>query len=151
MGTVTERAREARTELAGSVAYAYEGPRDCGEARWANVSRAGGAITLGRYLRPGREVTLSFESPLVSSGPLSVRARIVWCRPAGHSGEFEAGLAIYRDTPEMALDFAAMGYAARKQVNKGTDAPVSKPVWPGFEAVMETPQLAAQARCAHAV
>ena len=86
MSTVTGQAREARTELAGAVAYEYEGPRDCGEARWSNVSRTGGAIALGRYLRPGREVTLSFESPLVSSGPLVVRGRIVWCRAFGTSG-----------------------------------------------------------------
>lgn len=151
MATGAGRVREARTALAGSVAYGYEGPREQGVARWANVSRTGGAIVLGRYLRPGREITLSFESPLVHSGPLSVRARIAWCRPSGTKGEFVAGLAIYRDTPEMALDFAAMGYAARQQSNKCAGTPVSTPVWPGFEAAQETWQPAAPAHHAHAV
>ena len=51
----------------------------------------------------------------------------------------------------MALDFAAMGYAARKQSNTDLVVPVSKPVWPGFEAAIETSQPAAMAHCAHAV
>jgi hypothetical protein len=130
MNMIELRVREARTEMVGTVQYSYGTPEDCGVARWCDVSRAGASVRLGRYLRPGRELTLHVNSPLAASGPLTVRARVVWCAPLGDAGQYAAGLMVYRDTPEMALDFAALGYAARQQANGAAQqAETNKPMW----------------------
>jgi len=151
MGITTSRTRETRSALYGGLDYTCAGPSDTGSARWRNVSRTGAALELGRYLRPGREITLEFNSPLALSRPLRVRARVVWCRPEASGIAFTAGVAIYRDTPELALDCAALGYAARQQMNNAPEAPVSHPVWPGFDKVSETRQPAVLTHCAQAV
>jgi len=130
MDCMEQIAREARTELGGTLRYGYGAPEDTGVAQWVDVSRSGAAIQLGRYLRPGREVTLEINSPLAMNGPLKVRAKVVWCAAARKSGHFNAGLLVYRDTPEMALDFAALGYAARRQANHTTSGEINKkPLW----------------------
>ncbi|MBI1320318.1 MAG: hypothetical protein GC168_15430 [Candidatus Hydrogenedens sp.] len=151
MGLKSSQNREMRNALRGALQYTCAGPDDEGTARWLNVSRTGAAISMGRYLRPGREITLVFDSPLAYSHPHEVRARIIWCRPAGGGIEFTAGLEIYRDTPEMALDFAALGYAARRQSNNATGAPVTQPVWPGFTHGEGTRQPTVLTHCAQAV
>lgn len=139
MTTMEQTAREARTELGGALRYSYAAPEDSGVARWRDVSRSGASIELGRYLRPGREVMLEVSSPLVLNGPLKIRGRVVWCRPAAEAGRYVAGLFIYRDTPEMALDFAALGYAARRQSNTQDVNEVSKgPLWTLFSPRTET-------------
>jgi hypothetical protein len=128
MECMEQIAREARTELGGTLRYGYGAPEDTGVAQWVDVSRSGAAIQLGRYLRPGREITLEVNSPLAMNG---------------------AGLLVYRDTPEMALDFAALGYAARRQQNTTTSGEVSKkPLWNLFPQREESGNLGgfAQAR-----
>lgn len=149
MECMEQIAREARTELGGTLRYGYGAPEDTGVAQWVDVSRSGAAIQLGRYLRPGREITLEVNSPLAMNGPLKVRARVVWCTAARTAGHFNAGLLVYRDTPEMALDFAALGYAARRQQNTTTSSEVyKKPLWNLFPQREEAGNLGgfAQAR-----
>ena len=135
MNTTATIQRERRTSLKGSVEIAYDG-ESTGKARWMDVSRVGACIYLGRYLRPGRTLTLRFESPLVSNRQLEVTARVVWCRPEKNSPHYTVGLLIQRDTPEMALDFAALGYSARSRqavkTNKKEVPKVPVTVWPGF-------------------
>lgn len=106
--------REARTALAGGFHFECDAGH-AGTGRWLNVSRVGANVLLGRYLKPGREVTLRFASPLVSRDALEVTARVMWCKPVHGGPEFVAGFRIRRDTPEMALDFATLGYAAREE------------------------------------
>lgn len=109
--------REIRTPLQGAVRYVYGDPEEAGVARWREVSRTGARVLLGRYLRPGRWLALSFDSPLAANAPLTVRARVAWCKPLESGVEFEAGLQILRETPEMALDFAALGYRVQSNTS----------------------------------
>ncbi len=111
-----ERIRERRTPVAGCVAYRLESG-DTGRAAWLNVSRVGAALRLGRYLRPGKRLCLRFASPLPAGGTVELPARVVWCRPVAGGVEFDAGLVVRRDTPEAALAFAALGYAAQRRAN----------------------------------
>lgn len=130
--------RECRTPLGGRVLYQQEDPRDAGVARWRDVSRTGARIGIGRYLRPGRWITLAFDAPLVQGAQLEARARVVWCRPAEDGLTFEAGLCILREMPEMALDFAALGYRARRGANSPAAAGVFPAAWPAPEIATET-------------
>lgn len=119
--------RETRTPLQGTVRYVYGDPEEAGVARWREVSRTGARVLLGRYLRPGRWMAISFDSPLAANAPLTAKARVAWCKPLPGGIEFEAGLQILRDTPEMALDFAALGYRVR---TNSEARPVVDPVTP---------------------
>jgi len=134
----SENNREQRMLMAGEVEYRYA-PNHCGTARWQDVSRIGAAIRLGRYLRPGRHVTLMFPSPLIPNVDHEVEARIIWCEQIPGALEFIAGLEVRQDTPEMALSFAALGYAAQREylnesnANREGDSDVvtlRRPVWP---------------------
>ena len=117
MATATAAAREERTALSGSLTYRHE-PGEQGRARWLNVTRVGASIRLGRYLRPGRLLHLSFANPLDSGAQADVAAQVAWCRLVPGSVDFEAGLRIMRDAPEMALAFAALGYEKVKEMNR---------------------------------
>jgi hypothetical protein len=136
--------REVRTVCGGRLTYRHDGPADSGPARWCDVSRTGARIALGRYLRPGRWVTLEFDAPLVCGAPVQVRARVVWCRPSGDGLSFEAGLSVLRETPELALDFAALGYRARAGANSPGAGAVSSAGHPVAKSVSNTgPQAGA--------
>ena len=126
MGVKQER--ESRIRLCGALRFWGEKPEDGGAGAWNDVSRAGASIQLGRYLRPGRNVWMEFESPLSADAPMRARARVVWCTPQG-GNRFVAGLAIYRDCPKSALDFSALGYFARRQMNAGSGSRVVTPSW----------------------
>lgn len=97
--------RESRVAVSGKVVYRHSDPEEQGVAQWCNVSRAGAGITLGRYLRPGREIVLELEDAMV-------RGRIVWCAARRGCG-YSAGLSILRDTPESALAFTRFRERAR--------------------------------------
>lgn len=135
MTTTTETQRETRSSHTGHVSYRYDD--ETGSGTWMDVSRVGAQVLLGRYLRPGRTLTLRFASPLVSNRELEVTAQVVWCRPEKYSQDFTVGLLIQRDTPEMALDFATLGHAAREEKapksNKVERPKVPVTVWSGFE------------------
>ena len=137
MNIATETQRETRATLKGRIAYRYDDDQT-GTGAWVDVSRVGAQVLLGRYLRPGRTLTLRFASPLVSNRELEVTAQVVWCRPEKYSQDFTAGLLIQRDTPEMALDFAVMGHGAREskneEMNKVKRPKVSSSVWSGFKS-----------------
>jgi len=85
----------------GRVAYRYGGQQG-GSALWRNVSRAGGRIHLGRYLRPGKSLLLTFGTAA------RFTAMVVWCRRAGNSADFEAGLWIPPDGEDSVLDYTAL-------------------------------------------
>ena len=106
--------REGRTALEGEFSFVCD-EGHAGGGRWLNVSRVGASVFLGRYLMPGRELTLRFASPLVTNDTLSATARVMWCRQVKGRPEFVAGIRIRRETPAMALDFATLGYTARQE------------------------------------
>ncbi len=132
MTKMEHTAREARYTLGGTVQYTYGLPVEAGMAQWCDVSRAGASISLGRYLRPGRELYLEVPSPLTPGALVKVRAQVAWCAPACEAGHFVAGLLVYRDTPEMALDFAAISQWARSTNSAAPKRVFDKPVWKLF-------------------
>jgi hypothetical protein len=102
-----------------TLRYRYSEPEEAGTASLAHVSRAGVTLRLGRYLRPGRQVWLSFVSPLDPGTEVEVRAQVTWCRPARQGLEFLAGLCVLRDDPGAALAFAAWGCPSRESKPDG--------------------------------
>jgi len=133
--------REQRVVLTGQVRYRYD-EHHGGLGYWVNVSRSGGAVRLGRYLRPGRAIGLLAPCPGDASREVAVAARVVWCRPIGDGSQFLAGLEMERQVPEEALAHARWVWLAREQaaaraaqVNESQRTNVSvKGVWPGFQA-----------------
>lgn len=126
MKSISQRNRESRTVLNGSVEFRHDFPEGNGQARWTDVSRCGAAVRLGRYLRPGRQLWLS---TLVEGEILELRAQVVWCNAVSHDGDYAAGLLIYRETPEAALTFSRLGHAARCSNSPGELQVTEKPVW----------------------
>lgn len=102
-----QRIREVRKDLTGPVTYDYEAD-GLGTARWMDVSWNGARIRLGRYLRPGKQVRLTFTTPVAESGMASVLTRVAWCRQVSDGLDFEAGLQIFRRDAEAALTFAVL-------------------------------------------
>ncbi len=130
MTNMEHTAREARYALDGTVQYSYGLPVESGMAQWFDVSRTGASVRLGRYLRPGRELWLELLSPSPQGNvQLKVRTQVAWCAPAGESGQFVAGLLVYRDSPELALDFAAISQSARNANSGRLKTVLDKPVW----------------------
>ncbi len=88
--------RYSRSPLVGKVRYQY-GSGEFGMGEWRDVCRAGAGLRLGRYLRPGRRLLITFEAEGVSA---EVKAQVVWCRPRSGEATFEAGIRIYHDVVE---------------------------------------------------
>ena len=105
--------RERRTSLRGSLEY-QDGTAWL-PARWRDVSRTGAAIRTARYLRPGRKLGVRFVSPLDAGTPVTLPAQVAWCAPAVDGPGYVSGIAVYRDAPDAALAFAAVGYRARRR------------------------------------
>ncbi|MFM1918999.1 MAG: hypothetical protein RLZZ303_633 [Candidatus Hydrogenedentota bacterium] len=136
-------ARETRSRIGGAVEYLHGAPEESGVAEWRDVSRCGASISLGRFLRPGRELVLSAPSPLYPGRALRLRARVMWCAPSEAVGRFTAGLLVYRDSPEAALEFATLAHKARG----AKSGLVNKPVWRLYPPCTESME---QAGLAHA-
>lgn len=124
------RIREARKELAGPVTYDYD-TGGLGIASWKDLSWNGARIRLGRYLRPGREIRLTFTTPVAESGMASVTTKVAWCSQTQDGVDFEAGLQIVRRDSEAALMFAVLcqerstkessqTHALEKETNRGS-------------------------------
>jgi hypothetical protein len=134
MSATTRRNRELRTKLNGPISY-VSGCGDGGHATWVNVSRAGAAILLGRYLRPGRRIDLMVAPG--SDENTFIGAEIAWCVPVPGTLQFKAGLRMVRQDPESALQFAKLGYAAQAQ-NKFSSKTVSNAVWTSLQSAPNT-------------
>lgn len=106
--TVAEEERRAeRFPFSGRVDYRY-GRNESGKATWCSVGREGACIGLGRYLRPGRHVSLISDAVVVNGHPVELSGRVVWCRPTTDGQTFVAGLRIFSDEPETALALSAI-------------------------------------------
>ncbi|MBI2423596.1 MAG: PilZ domain-containing protein [Candidatus Hydrogenedentes bacterium] len=120
MQGIAEQIREARYGLEGAVLYT-DGAGEQGQGIWLDVSRVGGSMKLGRYLRPGRSIDLTFKTP---AGVLAlIPAQVVWCQPAADRMHFVAGFRVDREDPEASLCYAQLRHAGR--LNKGAGAGVS--------------------------
>jgi hypothetical protein len=134
--------REQRTALTGSLTFAY-GTEHTGTAQWRNISRTGAQVRMGRFLRPGRTLRLQFDSPLQPGRLVEVEARIVWCSPKATTHQFNTGIAILRQDPETALDFAVLGQHARREANNSSTPKVLPVVWSHFGTEENTKPRAA--------
>lgn len=101
VGAATETRHEERLPFAERVTYCYGGQQGA-SAVWRNVSRSGGRVYLGRYLRPGRSLLLTFGAAT------RFKAMVVWCRRVGDSADFEAGLWIPTNGEESVLRYTAL-------------------------------------------
>jgi len=101
VGVATDTRHEERLAFTERLTYRY-GERYAGSALWHDVSRSGGRVHLGRYLRPGKSLLLTFGASAQFS------AMVVWCRRAGNSADFEAGLWIPRNGEESVLHYTAL-------------------------------------------
>ena len=70
---------------------------DEGLAQTRNVSRGGMCIELGRYLRPGRLLTVSFDGIVYGQEAVSLPTRIAWCKPIQETDRYLVGLEIVDD------------------------------------------------------
>lgn len=78
-----------------------------------NVGRGGVCLLLGRYLRPGRSVEVRFNDIEFRGEPVTLRARVAWCRPADRgSVEFAAGLRVVHDEATSLAAISEVFYAA---------------------------------------
>ncbi len=115
--------RELRTPLEGPLTLRCNA-KDTAPAHWANISRTGAGIRMGRYLRPGRRVRLFFDSPEHPGKSVEMNAHVIWCKPRRTGHVFDAGMAVHRSVPETALAFAALGHRAQREANKPPDLEV---------------------------
>jgi len=126
MATFRNHVRELRTPLIGNFRY-VSGCGNAGQATWIDISRAGAAVRLGRYLRPGHliQVQPAADDP---EQHWAIPARIIWCSRIPGTLHFRAGLAIDRSCPETALRFATLGYEALA-LNKNNNCTVTTVGW----------------------
>lgn len=90
----------SRRLVAGELEYQC-GAGDTGVARWVNVSPRGGAVVLGRYLRPGTFLLIT-PADGEPGDRYELKAQIVWCLKESDSENFAAGLRIFQDESEAA-------------------------------------------------
>jgi hypothetical protein len=102
--------REPRTALQGSFRYVTDQGESTG--LWQNISRVGACVELGRYLMPGRSMTLLLHPTELDA--VEVEAQVMWCRQVPGRLCFEAGIRIFRHRPNAALAFAALHYEAQQ-------------------------------------
>lgn len=91
---VQDERKSRRLPLSGNFEYEYENGEQ-GLGCWLSISTEGACVQLGSYLRPGRQMRVSYHG-------LDVTLRVVWCCPVGE-GRFVAGVQVLRGGPELAL------------------------------------------------
>ena len=91
---VDER-RSRRAPFHGEFEYRYDGNQS-GKAEWRSVGREGACIRIGRYLSPGRRMTVDCRG-------LELEARIIWCRATAGGDHFVAGLQIVNGGAEASM------------------------------------------------
>ncbi|NIA12740.1 MAG: hypothetical protein GWP08_01575 [Nitrospiraceae bacterium] len=121
-----------RYDYAGMLRY-HCGSENLGTATWCDVSTRGARIHLGRYLGPGRQIAITFDflNPMAQAqpvgeyaGPLTLRAEVVWCRPAPNGVEFQAGLRFAVPQDDMGFGRGALldMILAHRAANRESDA-----------------------------
>jgi len=102
-----------RLALSGAVEYRY-GVDELGYAQWQDIGRGGASLHLGRYLRPGRSVTLIRRARSIHDEPIELSGRITWCRPCDDGRNFLAGIRFRRQSPEICFAISSLVREAHK-------------------------------------
>lgn len=87
--------RDRRASFHEAVAYRRQSDESC-LGHWVNLSRNGGCLKLGRYLRPGTPLMLIWKNDE------ELKARVVWSRPPGSSGHTVVGVRFLEDSAQAA-------------------------------------------------
>lgn len=107
---VHEERRSGRVPFNEDFEYEYDdGQR--GMASWRSISAEGACIQIGRYLRPGRRVSIDFHG-------LDLNMRVVWCLPTADGQRFVAGVQVLNSGPELAL-VTLMAIVQRLRAQRG--------------------------------
>lgn len=122
--------REKRIALQGMLTCCLENG-EIRSAYWHDISRTGAGVRLHQELPSDIPFTISFLSPLQPYVETCMRAQVAWLRHHTDCGCLAAGLRLFRDDPETALAFAALGYLAEERSNNTAGRGVL-PVWSGF-------------------
>jgi len=111
--------RFVRIPLTGRVDYRY-GAGETGRAEYADVSRSGIGLRLGRYLRPGRRVMLTVdtapEADRDGTGS-ELKAQVAWCRPGKEAHTFDAGLRVFHDEVDSMVVVRSLVVRALRQLS----------------------------------
>jgi len=86
-----------------------------GHAAVRDVSRGGFRLSLGRYLRPGPVVTVTFDHITFNGAPVELDAAVVWCKPTDQPDTFLAGLKIIHGGAATLAAASEVFYAAMDQ------------------------------------
>jgi len=103
--------KSRRLPLTGGFEYEHS-DGEHGEASWRSISLDGACVQIGRYLRPGRQMRVSYRGH-------DMIMRVVWCRATGDEN-FLAGVQVVNGGPELALVTlmaAARRLATRRKLN----------------------------------
>ena len=96
-----------------------EADSEGGEGTLSDVGRTGLCISLSRYLRPGRKVSVFFEDIMYKGRMITIPARLVWSRAKFDSDTFMAGLQILHGDPETLGAVSEIFYAALQDGSQG--------------------------------
>lgn len=95
--TASQDQQSQEQRIFSRVAYCDEvryedGQQEQGTAHCTDIGWGGTALNLGRYLRPGTRVCLSFKRPDQQGNALTLEGEVSWCTPAQESHRFLAGV-----------------------------------------------------------
>lgn len=103
---VEEQRRFNRIVCRRPVTYRYA-PGYNGKAVCLDAGLGGLRVRLGRYLRPGTHLLVTFPDRTPEDEPLQLKARVAWCRGADNH-HFAAGLRVYDDEPDASTSLAQL-------------------------------------------
>jgi hypothetical protein len=130
-----------RVPFAHQVRWNYA-PGEAGVAEICNISRGGLCLAMGRYLRPGRVLTLRFDDISFKGQPLEFDTRIVWCDSVPDElGFFNAGFQVLHGKPVTLAKISEVFYAAITRLAhgySGSGFPCAEPIAP----TLKSPSLA---------
>lgn len=84
--TLCEERKETRHPAKGGFWFRDDAGEES-QAKWCSIAAQGACVCMGRYLPPGRDLTIHGDD-------VEVHGRIVWCRPMADKKNFVAGIRI---------------------------------------------------------
>ncbi len=126
--------RYNRIRIAGPLMYRH-GLSLAGLAAWNDVSLGGICMTMGRYLKPGRNVVLTFTTFNGDNTMFELKAQVVWCRAVENSSKFMVGLRVFHDEAEAQCALSRLMRHSPAFDNKDSDVERSKCSTPISETV----------------
>ena len=114
---VTEQRHYSRVPYHKSVHYRH-GVAIGGSAVCTDVGLGGLNLRVGRYLRPGTLLMVTFNESTSDGAPLQLKGRIAWCRGAD-GYHFAAGLRVFHDEPESVTALTRLAAKAASNAGAG--------------------------------